>query len=680
MADVVVRVGAALKGDVGALYKPYVDGAKRANERVRADTEASEEKKYRAALKYIEKTEKAAADSAKKKAKVEADAAKDAAEAWDKSMKRFASSAAQNLRGVASFARSTFGSILRGMGVNLDLGASVSSAVANQKSAVALAHKGFQEGAEGAAGARQNPADLLREAGTAANATGKSIGDMLDAMTAFTESSGDLEVARKMIVDIGKVSNATGAEMRTLGEVAGRLDFKLQASVKDAGQRQQIIGATLRTFAAEGKTGAIDVEQLAPQLTKLAAVAGKLGGGMTEAFQTVGIMAQLAPQGGAANPAMAARSVTAVVDAMMKSKTGFLGDKGGAKAGVHIPVFTDESRTTVRNPLEVVAELVKETKGDLSKMVQAMPNIRGQAIGTALQSTYVKAGGGAAGEAAINAQVEKLKKAVMSQEEVERENAEVMQTTAAKAQVFQNNLESAAASLVEKVLPQFEKLAPKMLGLISVFDGLVAWAANNPVQAIILAIVGSIAKASIGTVVANAIRGQLTGTPGASPGGPGGAGSMLGLGATALVGGLLAGSEARTQQNTGSREALSKAQAIDKYALDIEKNGGPDADQRKALREKEVEVQRRLADSQMSPTELFFGKGLDDRKVTGQGYFEQRGQAKADAGDIGSLQDALKDIHRVLNMQPKKGEVVQVHVTNPSPAVDGSAQHKPGAP
>lgn len=535
MADVVVRVGASLKGDVGALYKPLVDGARRANERIKAELEAAEEKKYRDALKYIDRTEKAAIAAAKRKKKAEEDAAKEAADAWDKSVKRISSNALQNMRGIAGIARNAFGGILRGMGVNFDVGASVQSAVQNQKGAVTLAHKGFQEGAEGAAGQRQNPADLLREAGAAADKTGKSVGEMLDAMTAFTETSGDLEVARKMIVDIGKVSNATGAEMRTLGEVAGRLDFKLQGSVKDAGKRQEIIQDTLRVFAAQGKTGAIDVEQLAPQLTKLAAVAGRLSGGMAEAFQTVGIMAQIAPQGGAANPAIAARSVSAIVESMAKSQTGMLGDKRGAKSGVQIPVFADESRTTLRNPLEVVAEMVVKTKGDLAKMSQLMPNIRGAAIGVALQSTYTKAGGGAAGEDAIRQQVDKLKRAVMTQQEVEKENADVMKTTAAKAQVFQNNLEQAAAAMVDKVAPAFEALAPKALALVSAFEGTIGWAAENPGKAIVMAIVGSIAKAAIGEQVGGALRGLLGGGGPAGGAGPGGGGGLLSTAGKALT-------------------------------------------------------------------------------------------------------------------------------------------------
>src|SRR5262249_54044914 len=91
-------------------------------------------------------------------------------------------------------------------------------------------NRGFSTAAGRRGGEGQAPAALLKEAGVAADATVHSANQMLEAMTSFVERSGDLEVARKMITEIGKTSNATGANLSKLGEVAGALDLKLQDS------------------------------------------------------------------------------------------------------------------------------------------------------------------------------------------------------------------------------------------------------------------------------------------------------------------------------------------------------------------------------------------------------------------------------------------------------------------
>lgn len=455
---------------------------------------------------------------------------------------RIASQSVQNFTGIVRAGMRTFsnvaGGLVRGLGVNLDVGTNVAAGVKAQSSATLLANKGFIEGGEGDAGKRQDPAVLMKEAGVAADATAHSTNQMLEAMTSFVERSGDLTTARKMISEIGKVSNATGADMGKLGEVAGALDLKLQGTMGDANQRMAVISNVVRSFAGQGKEGAIDIEQLVPQISKLIAASGNITGGKEQAFQTAGILAQIsAKAGGSGTASQAATSVVAFTRDMMKTKGEALIEAKGVK------VFEDNKKTKIRDPIAIAMESVAKAQGNMAALTATF---KGSAMFRAVQgfaATYNDAGGGKAGEAAMAKEVAGLRAGNMSKDEVERENARVMATTAAKAQVFQNNLERAAASMAEHVLPALEKLAPKFLQAADYLERLIGWASENPWPALGIvigaSITGSIAKAAIGEVVASQLKALISGAGGG--GAPGGGPLGVAAGVGLLVAGAAAG-------------------------------------------------------------------------------------------------------------------------------------------
>lgn len=713
MPAITIRVGAALDASMQNVMKPWIASVKTARGQVEKEMSASakstaalakagakaEADASKAIISIAEAEAKAKAKAReyvfqikqrylKEEAAAEAAAAKASASAWTSNINRLSASARSSFSGIMSSYKSTFGSVLRGAGVNFDVGSNIGSAVQTQRSAALLSNKGFLEGAEGMAGQRQDPSTLMREAGVAADATAHSTNEMVGAMTKFVESSGDLEVARNMIADIGKVSNATGADIGTMGEVAGRLDLKLKTTMKSAADRQKVIADTMRVFAAQGKTGAIDIEQLAPQIPKLIAGAGKLGMSATSAFQTAGIAAQIsASSGGSSSAAMAARSVNALLELMGKSQNGFLGPaKAGAKTGTHVGVFSDESRTKLRDPLVVMSELVSSTKGDLSKLSMLIPNVRANSVATGLQSIYTNAGGGAAGDAAMKAAIKEYTSAVMTQDEVDKENAVIMQTTAAKAQIFQNQLERIAGVAADRIIPALERWEPEITKLVQEFADVASWAAENPGSVIVAAIVGSIAKAAIGEAVGGALKSLISGN--GMPGGLlGTAGLTLALGSAMIAVESAIVNEKRAEGADAAKGADAEiAYHLKRAGAQIATGGGVDDDTRKQLESDLAAAQARAKAAgeyqggNYGTAQL--GRSLDVVKNAlglGGASLAEQGKAQFDKANMGLLAEEIKGISAALAALKPKGGVQDVRVTNP-PLPGVSPEHRTGPP
>jgi hypothetical protein len=583
-----------------------------AAEKAAAKSSAAQEKEYAKALANAEKANAKIAASFEKAAQQEATAAQRSAQqreradmkafdakvrasqkAYDaeerdiqrvaaakmKAEEKAAAFAGQQGRGgLAAGARNavgTFGGMARGAGrlgmelagaagVKLDIGAQASAAMGAQETASLLSRKGFQEGQAGIPGQKQDPAAILKDMQTAADATAHSTKDVGDAMMEFVNKSGDLQGAREMIGGIGMLANSTGADFKKLAADAGVLSLKLDDSFgADKRGKMLAINDIMRSLSAQGKLGAIDMADLAAQLPKLLAVAGRFGGDRANLMKTVGFLAQeSAKAGGSGSAAQAVTAVSAIAATFGKKARLQAFEKEG------INVWDDpKTKTTLKDPMQIIKAALFKTGGNQAQLAQLFGSQQALKGVEGLRQTFVSAGGGQKGLDAINKEFKELGGAVLSQAQVEKDNAERLKESTARAQLFNNALERSAGALAERVLPVLEKAAPSLLQFAESMAKAVAWAADNPGKVIVGAIVASIAKAAIGQVIAGALQKMVQGTGGPG-GGPAGLGSkagaaMLGIGGGVAIGSAILSSASeeltRTTDNMKSVEADTEA-------------------------------------------------------------------------------------------------------------------------
>lgn len=666
-----------------ALAAKSVAAAEKAAGKKAAATEKALEKGLQAAQKksdQIMKLEAKEADAAERAEQKKAQAAERSSErimnaankASANAEKQWAKQSAHNfgekMRGYGRLGMEVAGAA----GINLDVGANVGNSLKSADTAALLSRKGFQEGQEGVAGQKQDPTKILKDMQSAADATAKSVGEVGEGMVAFVNKSGDLEGARSMMGFIGKLANSTGADFNKLAQDAGVLSLKLDSAFgSDKAGKMKAMEEILRSLSAQGKLGAVDMADLAPQIPKLLAVADKFSGGKTEMIQMVGFMAQeSAKQGGSGNAAQAATSIAALAASLTKPTTqkNFL--KAGLKADA---MYTDESHTKLRDPMTIIKAALLKTGGDIGKMQKLFGSAQAVRATAGLTTVFNNAGGGAAGIAAIDKEFKELGGAVLSAEQVEKDNAERLKETTAKAQLFQNQLERIAGSMAEKVMPAMEKLAPLMLQLAERFGKWMTFAAENPGKTIVMAIIASIGKASLGTVVANAIRNQMAGG-GVGGGGAGGGGSGTLGKALGVVGAGLAGYELGThmvEEAFKKRDASinnaedAKAGAINatSAASAAQRRGSVTADDQAMIQAEAERLKARIANVQ---NDSGLTRAGDAMKLQFGGdskeFANKYAQIDADKGSVPQMQSQLEKLQAEMALM--RNGTLKVQVTN----------------
>ena len=345
----------------------------------------------------------------------------------------------------------------RGLGVNMDPASMVQSYVQRQSLAVDIANSGYQHGAAGAAGKRQDPDAIMREASKIAVSTGTDASAALEGLQKFVAVTGDLETGRAVMGATAKLAAATGTHLEDAVTAAGEMSAKLG----DIPNKAETINALMRQIAGQGKLGAVEMRDFAKQLASVAAVAPKFGGNIGTNIGEMAIILQEARQmGGGKNAAQAATAVTAFASTFSKGAR----IKAFEKAG--IDVFqrnSDGSRGALQSAESIILASLKKTGGDTVKMGALYGSVQARRATGGFETIYSRAGGGAKGLAAVSAEFERLRTATMSEEEVEKEFGAHMQTSAAKAAVFNAKMQETVDELSAKLLPSLEEFGPSLI-------------------------------------------------------------------------------------------------------------------------------------------------------------------------------------------------------------------------
>lgn len=407
-------------------------------------------------LRDVERTERAAAAAAEKGASARTRASERglqrAQRQSDRDANRYAGAAyragARTIGAGVGFSKD----VARGMGVDLDMGSLMTKGTSLEKSAVDLSNSAFMPGKGGANGQRQDSRALVAETRKVAMATGTESGDVMAGLQAFVGKTGDLETGRAALFDLARLSKATGTNMEDMIDAAGDVSNALG----DMPSKGAAVQSVMRAIAAQGKEGAVEIKQLATQMAKLGAASGQFTGTREQAIADMGALVQMTrAKGGAASSTQAATSVMSFTQSFSK---GARLDKF-AKYGVAVESADGKNR----RPQDIIIDAIRATKGDNRKMGEMFADAGARRVTRGYETTYREAGGGEAGIKAVERAFGDLARATVLQTEIDESFARSMQTSDAKAKVFNEQLGLVATELQSGFLPALQALAPVMV-------------------------------------------------------------------------------------------------------------------------------------------------------------------------------------------------------------------------
>lgn len=436
-----------------------------------------------------------------------------------------------------SFAHRAASSLVRGAGVNFDIGGMVGQNVANQKLATDIANSAYMPNDETGRNSRRVSGDeVYGIAKQAADANAMDRGSALTGLQAFVGKTGDLATGREIIGDMGKLARATGTDFQDMVSAAGEVANGL-GNVEDKGSK---VSAVMRAIAGQGKLGAVEIRDLANQMSKLASRAGEIRGDRVANIEMMGVLAQGARAGGgAANAAQATTSVGAFMDvfgkgARLKAWHNMRRDgKGGG-----IP--THDEHNALRSPQELIMDALSHTGGNTKKMNDLVGSAFARRSTRHFEKIYnATEGDNSTKLKAVAAEFMRMKKASMGEGEIGESFRRSMGTTEAKVQMFQNKLQDTVDKMTVSFLPALEKLEPAALKIVDAFGNVTTWLAANPFEIIPLALGAAIAKAGIEQTLRVGIENVMRTIMGQSgPGFGGGAGVVGNAAALATIAAL----------------------------------------------------------------------------------------------------------------------------------------------
>jgi hypothetical protein len=394
-----------------------------------------------------------------------------------------------------------------------------------------------------------DPSQLVSRARGVAGQTGLKSTDVLSAMNVVAARAAQvgnlfgMSEFNKDLDDLAKTAIASGTAIE---DMAGNYAAALQAGVRPGEEMKQV----MLDLVQMGKMGNVEFKDMASELPKMAGMGKLLAQGGAPMVKEVLALSQFAVQQ-QVSPEEARTSVQhAIMEAAMKSDV-------LKKSGIDP---TDKATGKLRSPTEIIAESMsaaydpkrgikfgRETKfgaGALATLYGA----RGMAIPNVMTDTFMKAGKGKEGAAAVVAEIRAMQGATMTSKQRDTEFDKIMATDAQKFDVAMESFKGKIAEL----LPQISKLIPTLLDMGEKFAKLAVWLGENPYKGVAAIIGASVAKemagAALGKVVESGIAGllgRIGGGGGAGVGGLGGAaggvGGAITGGALALAGGYVGG-------------------------------------------------------------------------------------------------------------------------------------------
>ncbi len=544
--------------------------------------------------------------------------------------------------------------VASGAGVNLDLSSYVGKAVSAETKATNIVNQASMSGQDMGDGAAKGLVDHAR---SVANAAKVDTNATLDVLAAFQAKSSDLKTGEDVLERLAKLAKVSGTEFADMGTAAGAVNAQLE----DTPDRAERLVAIMAHLTKQTADGSVEMSDYSKYVGVIAASANSYSGSFDKNIGQLGALSQMAMKGGAYTAAMATGAAASFAKDLTKDKT----LKKWTGAGVD--VFADEGHTKLKDVEELIVAYTKVKGADRAELAKFFPNVVSKRAVESSLDTYQKAGGGAAGEAAIREEFAKFR-ATLSDDKIAAMYKTQEGTTANKVVDFNNQLEKIAASLAERVLPAMEKMGPKILEVVDAMGRIVGWAAENPKSAIAAALVGSIAKAGIGDILSKGVESLMS---------KAGAGSLtIAVAAATFMLGKTA-----IDEITGKKDAAVTASVEDEArrgnllgkASYEARHGGVTAETRAEMEKMEAELQARIKGAE-APTSTLGALFSTDKTLKGAAT------EQADAMKIGDLKADLARLIAVTEAN-KPPKVVSVDNLPPgaSPTA-GAGTSNTGAP
>ncbi len=422
-----------------------------------------------------------------------------------------------------------------GIGGSVAIGSALQTQMSESARASQLANQ---------AGRPEIKGELLREAQGLRGFTGA---EALEGLGAFVDVTGDLDSARGMLSSMGDVALATSTNLGELAGAMGAAFIPLADQIKDPAERLKKLNEVMRATAGMGAVGAVEVKDLAKEMAGLAATSAKFKGNSETNLKTMVAFAQAARQRGGA--ASAAEAVTSVERFGSDVVT-----KSDALAKMGVDVFSDKTKTQLKDPTEILVEVLQRTQGDLTKLgdVFSERSIRAvqgfsplfataEAANAALPEGQRRARG-AAGTEAVRAEMARLMKASVTEDQVAARVASRMEDPDLQFKEAMKKFNAAVGTellpVLTRLVPEFAKMIPSLAKAAELLGKLVESAAKDPIGTIFKLIAAKLVldltMAGIGAAAKNALAGVISRIP--VPGGSAGT-TVLGGGAAAGKGG-----------------------------------------------------------------------------------------------------------------------------------------------
>jgi hypothetical protein len=420
--------------------------------------------------------------------------------------------------------------------------------------------------------------NIMQQASGIAIRTGMAQSDVIGGMLAYSRSArgGDFGGVQQNAEFFAKMSKSTGTSITDLATAAGVLQSQNADLSKDpAAMRQLLLSAYAQT-----KSGSVSLVDAAKQFGTLGSTRGLFQGSEAHNQATLLGLGQIAAAGGSSEEIgtyIKDFSLEVAQKRRHTSKEIGLGGRGLESLGVH---FDKTGR--MESPEQAIGAIFKATGGDLGQ-IAGLVGKRGIPLFSELQKSFMGAGGGDAGVAAVNKQIHSVTQSTMSEGDLQSQFDQVMSTPAER---LGKSFEELKEKVGEALMPELEKLAnklpewiPKIEKAIESFGKMLDWLSEHPWEGLGLVIAASITKdlaaAAIGEAVKKTLVSLLSGGSGGGTGGAGGApGSPANaLAATAgIVGGLgsatdiyTAASNARDVHKRGGGLAKSAYRYLDDW-------------------------------------------------------------------------------------------------------------------
>ncbi len=604
----------------------------------------------------------------------------------------FASSAFGTFKGIAGKGMDVGREILAGTGINFDISSAVNKGIKLDSMARSISNAGSKvvETIDPTTG--QKRSEVKRESVDGLVATARDIGTryaydpskVLEGLQKYQAKTGDLGTAKAGIEELAMLAKATSTDLDDMvdaagdvGTAIGEVGDKFKSPEEKAAKVQKI----MRVIAAQGAIGAVEIKQLSTQMAKLAAASQAFEGDADKNLEFMGALAQLSRQkGGSASSTQAATSVASLIS-MLKTPARMAAFEKATGEKVY-----NQDTGFLRDPKWIIEKALVSTMGDPEKLKKIFANVQGARAIEGSATTF-RQGMAEAKSKGLTNESEIAEYAAgkvrdefakfsgsASDKKIQDDLKVALDSKESKAQQFQNQLEKVVSSMADKVLPQMEKLGPKVLEVVEALAKLVGWAAENPGKAIVGALVASIGKAAIGSAVAKSIEGLIGGIAGAGGkgiGALGGAGGALGTaGAVAAAGavglglgsGIVAGIEwAESEATSGGNESAHRDMRVFSVLSDANKaaTSGTDEDVDKALLLAERTRAALATDIENAKDPTSYAGAIFGGKT-----IEQAGKEQADAGRLDELKGLLEKLDASITGLSKKKLKVDADITS----------------